>query len=117
MNVVILRRSVKRYGLLFTCLVTRAVHIEITHSMDTDSFLMAFQRFQDRRGRPAVIYSDNGTQLVAGEKELREGLSNLNQSKIYGYLSNRVIEWHLSPPAAPHFGGVWESLVKSFVFK
>ena len=113
MNVVILRRTVKRYGLLFTCLVTRAVHIEITHSMDTDSFLMGFQRFQNRRGRPAVIYSDNGTQLVAGEKELREGLSNLNQSKLSGYFTNLGIEWHFSPPAAPHFGGVWESLVKS----
>ena len=113
MTVVILRRSVKRYGLLFTCLVTRAVHIEITHSIDTDSFLMAFQRFQDRRGRPAVVYSDNGSQLVAGEKELREGLENLNKEKITASFSNRGIEWHFSPPAAPHFGGVWESLVKS----
>ena len=74
---------------------------------------MGFQRFQDRRGRPAVIYSDNGTQLVSGENELREGLSKLNQEKITGYFSNRGIEWKFSPPAAPHSGGVWESLIKS----
>jgi len=108
-----LRRSLKRYALLCTCLVTRAVHIEISYSLDTDSFIMAFQRFCDRRGRPAVVYSDNGTQLVAGEKELREGLNNFNQEKIAGAMANKSIEWHFSPPAAPHFGGVWESLVKS----
>ena len=103
----------KRYGLIFTCLVTRAVHLEITHSLDTDSFLMALYRFAHRRGFPSVIYSDNGTQLTCGEKELRVLLSELNNERISNELAGKGIEWHFSPPAAPHFGGVWESLVKS----
>ena len=107
------RRREKRYVLLFTCLVTRAVHLEVTHSMDTNSFIMAFQRFENRRGRPAVVYSDNGTQIVAGDKEIRSCLKNLNEEKIVGTLAKNNIEWKFSPPAAPHFGGVWESLVKS----
>ena len=64
-------RSVcKRWGCLFTCLVTRAVHLEITHSMDASSFISALRRFIARRGSPNIIYSDNGTNLTAGEKEL-----------------------------------------------
>ena len=107
------RRKVKRYVLLFTCLVTRAVHLEWTATLDTNSFLMAFQRFADRRGYPAVVYSDNGTQIVAGDKEIKECLDNWNQEKINGAMSRRSVQWHYSPPAAPHFGGVWERLVKS----
>lgn len=62
------RRKENRYVLLITCLVTRAVHLGIAHSLDTSSFIMALQRFQSRRDRPAIIYSDNGTQIVAGDK-------------------------------------------------
>nr|CAH0105425.1 unnamed protein product [Daphnia galeata] len=61
---------VKRYGLLITCLSSRAVHIESLDSMDADSFIMALRRFISIRGCPKVIYSDNGTNLLAGEKEL-----------------------------------------------
>ena len=108
-----LRKTEKRYGCLFTCLATRAVHIEIAHSLDADSFIMAIRRMSARRGAPKVVYSDNGTNLRAGEKELRECLREMNSDKITDSLSQKGIEWHFSPPAAPHFGGVWERMVKS----
>ena len=57
-----------------TCMVTRAVHLEVAHSLDEESFLMVFWRFVDRKGFPSLVYSDNRTNLVAGEKEIRECL-------------------------------------------
>jgi len=58
------RKTEKCYGVLFTCLTTRVVHLEIAHSLDTDSCLTAVRRMMARRGRPANIWSDNGTNFV-----------------------------------------------------
>ena len=113
LTVIMFRRQVKRYGVLFTCLTTRANHIEIAHSLDTDSFLMAFWRFANRRGFPSEVFSDNGTNLTAGETVLREGIQRLNSERIGTRLALREIRWHFSPPAAPHFGGVWERIIQS----
>jgi hypothetical protein len=109
-NITIYRRKEKSYVLLFTCLNTRAVHLEVTASLD---FLIAFASFAAHRGRPLVVYSDNGTLIVAGNKEIQQGIERLRKQNIVGQMIKQEIEWHFSPPSAPHFGGVWESLVKS----
>ena len=107
------RSHVKRYGCLFTCLTTRAVHIEIAHSLDTDSFIAAFQRFTSRRGHPEKVFSDNGTNLVAGDRALRESMQQWNQSKIEKHMKWREIEWHFNPPYSSHMGGTWERMIRS----
>ena len=113
-EVIIFRRVIKRWGCLFTCLVTRAVQIEIAHTLDTVSFLSCFWRLCYCRGIwPRVVYSDNGSNFVATEKELLEAILRFNQLQIANALSARRIQWIFSPPLAPHFGGVWERLVKS----
>ena len=113
MEVTIHRRRHKRYGCLFTCLATRAVHLQVTDSLDQDSFLMAFDCFALRRGFPSTCYSDNGTNLVAGEREIRQSLEHWNQQLIGSTLAAKNIKWVFNPPAAPHFGGVWERMVQS----
>lgn len=112
-NTVIGRRTEKRYGLLVTCFSTRAVHLELVYSLSSDSFLMALRRFIADRGHPGTIFSDNGTNLVAGEKELREGIANLNSKLVTEEMIDRGIDWKFSPPSGPHFGGSWERLVGS----
>lgn len=106
-------RSVeKRYGCIFTCLTSRAVHIEVTHSLEADSFLNALMRFVNRRGKPIEIRSNNGTNFKGGERELRESISEWNQQKIESFLKQRQIIWKFNPPAASNMGGVWEHVIR-----
>jgi len=107
------RSQVKRYGCLFTCLNIRAIHIEIAHSLDTSSFINALRRFISRRGIPEQIRSDNGTNFVGGERELREAIESWNQHKIDDYLCQRGIVWKFNPPLASHMGGVWERQIRT----
>ena len=72
------RSFVKRYGVLFTCLASRAVHLEMAASLDTIAFINALRRFVARRGQVRVMRSDNGTNLVGGERELREAIQDWN---------------------------------------
>lgn len=107
------RTTVKRYGALFTCLTIRAVHIEIVHSMDAESFINATRRFIARRGRPEEIRSDNGGNFVKGEKELRKAVQEWNQNQIHEFLLQQEIKWTFNPPAASHHGGVWERCIRT----
>jgi hypothetical protein len=75
---------------------------------------MALRRFVSIRGHPKEIFSDNGTNLVAGERELREGLRAMEkENKILSKAAEMKIQCHFLPPSAPHFGGVLERLVRS----
>ncbi|XP_033108467.1 uncharacterized protein LOC117110023 [Anneissia japonica] len=107
------RSIVKRYGCIFTCLVTRAIHLEVADNLSTDSFINAYRRFVARRGEPSKLFSDNGTNFVGGEKELRNALAEMNQNIVEEFLHTKGVEWHFNPPSASHFGGVWERLIRS----
>ncbi|XP_074659583.1 uncharacterized protein LOC141912256 [Tubulanus polymorphus] len=107
------RSTIKVWVCLFTCLVTRAVHLEVADSMETDTFLLILRNFIGRRGQPSHIYSDNGSNFVGAERELRECLTQLNQSRISNFCHEKGIKWTFNSPCAPHFGGVWERLVRT----
>ena len=102
----------KRYGALFTCLTTRAVHLELASDLSTDIFILALRRFIARRGKPKEILSDNGTNFIGANRELRKALQDLNQSKIQTLMSNCGIVWKFNPPVNPWMGGSWEYLIK-----
>ena len=109
------KRRVKRYLCLFTCtcLATRAVHLEITNGLSTDSFLNAFYRMASRRGLPDEVYSDNGTNSIGADRELQALLAQVEGHAIKESVANKGVKWHFNPPIAPHFGGVHESMLKS----
>ena len=75
---------------------------------------MGIERFCARRGIPSVIWSDNGTNFVASEKELLSNINIWNQQVLSESLVKKGIKWKFNPPSAPHHGGVWERLVRSF---
>ena len=100
----------KRYGLILTCLTTRAVHIKMCHNLSLDATMTALCRFFARRGQPHLLISDNGTNFTASEKEL---LKLFHQPSLQDFFGQREIRWIFNPPKAPHFGGVWERLIRS----
>ena len=106
-------KKAKRYLCLFTCLATQAVHLEMSYALDSDSFINAFVRMVSRRGTPSYMVSDNGTNFVGAEREMRELIENLDQGKIVRETTKyQPVTW-INPPSAPHFGGVFEALIKS----
>ncbi len=107
------RKEEKRYGVVFTCLAVRAIHIEVTSSLDTDAFINALRRFIARQGAPEEIRSDNGTNFKGGERELKVRIQNWNQDQVHSFLLQRKTEWIFNPPYASHMGGVWERMIRS----
>jgi hypothetical protein len=102
----------KRYGCIFTCLRYRAVHIEIANYLSTE-FINAVLRFVARRGPPSIIYSDNGTNFRGAELDILKAMKIWNQERIRYNLQEKEIEWKFNPPAASHYGGIWERLIRS----
>ena len=109
------KKRQKRWLCVFTCMTTRAVHLEVAFGLDTDSFLNALTRFTSRRGTPSKMTSDNGTNFVGAVavNELTELVGQLDRDKIQRRTASTNIEWVFNPPGAPHFGGVFEIMVKA----
>jgi len=105
---------IKAYTCLFVCMSTRAIHLEVCVSMDTDEFLAAFHRFCHRRGTPEVIYSDNGSNFIGAKSELKQIQKMLHDSShsLSHVSAAKEIQWKNTPPRSPHFGGIWEAGVR-----
>lgn len=104
--------TVKRYEALFTCMTSHAVHIELAGDLCTDSFILALRRFISRRENPKTITSDNRTNFVGADRELRELVTNLNETKLRKELTKNSIEWKFNPPFSPWMNGAMESMIK-----
>jgi hypothetical protein len=98
LHTVIGRRTEKRWVMLANCFSTRAVHLELLYSLSRDSCLMGVRRLIADRGRPVNIYSDNGTNFLAADKELQEGVKNLNSRLVADEVINQGINWCLLLP-------------------
>jgi hypothetical protein len=107
------RTTVKRYGVLFTCLAIRAIHLELADSLDTNSCINAIRRFIACRGQVVKIRSDNRTNFVASEKELKLAFKEIDHSRIQQSLANTGIIWEFNTPGAPHQGGVFERQIQT----
>lgn len=104
----------KAYIALFVCMATRAIHIEVVSSLTSEAFLAALRRFVSRRGCPLEINSDNGTNFIGTARILQEFFeSKLLIKELYSYTAQVGILWKFIPPSASHFGGIWESEIKS----
>ena len=110
------RSDVPRYGVLFTCLTSRAIHLEVAESLDTDAFLNALRRFIAIRGPIRHLRCDRSTNFVGAKNVLERELALLDSDKVKTFLLHEncdVFEFKMNPPSASHMGGVWERQVRT----
>ena len=103
------RKELKRYGLLFTCMCSRAVHIEVLDDLSSDAFLNALRCFISIRGNVSQLHSDQGTNFVGAKREFMELMKGFTQERVKE-LGCRFI---LNPPSSSHMGGVWERQIRT----
>ncbi|XP_049879668.1 uncharacterized protein LOC126376385 [Pectinophora gossypiella] len=113
MEVTVCRRREKRYGVLFTCMTVRAVHIEIVTKLTSDALIMALRRMASRRGWPVQLFSDNGTNLRGADTELKRSIKELDEDMLKREAINYGTVWNFIPPISPHWGGAWERMIRS----
>ena len=107
------RTSDKAYGVMFTDLAMRAVHIEAVFGYNTSNFLMALSRFASLRGWPEMIYSDPGSQLVGAERELKEAWQRIDRESLQRDSVQNGSAWVFGPADSPWHQGTVESLIKA----
>ena len=110
------KTRVEAQVIIFTCMTTRAIHLELVTDKSTDTFLMAFRRFACTRGHPNVCWSDCGTNFIGAQAYLKEIMSSWDTFKIQKVLAEEFscdFRWEFNIPKASHQNGVVESLIKS----
>ncbi|XP_058839323.1 uncharacterized protein LOC131694831 [Topomyia yanbarensis] len=106
------RSNAKCWVALFTCLTMRAVHLEVVHSLSTESCIMAVRRFVSRRGPPREFWTDNATCFQGASSKLKAEIESTTRALALTFTSTET-NWKFIPPASPHMGGAWERLVRS----
>ena len=109
---------IEAYICIFVCLTYKAVHLEVLSDQKTDTLQACIARFVSRRSCPQHLYSDNGPNFTGARNELKRLYSWLRSEPVteemqHYLLQHHGITWHNTPPASPHFGGLWESAVRS----
>ncbi|XP_045769764.1 uncharacterized protein LOC123870481 [Maniola jurtina] len=105
----------KAYLCVFVCLATKSVHLELVSDLSSEAFIACLSRMTSRRGFPAIIRSDCGSNYKSSDRYLKEVFQFLeqNRSQIGHDLARRGITWLFDPPACPSWGGLFEAAVKS----
>ena len=107
------RSETKRYGLLLTCLCSRAVHIEMLDDMSTDALINGLRCFIAVRGAVRHIRCDQGSNFIGAENELKAAMVELQSDKIASYLLDHQCDFIFNAPSSSHVGGVWERQIRT----
>ena len=110
------RKQMKRYRVLFTCLASRAIHLETSTSLETDAFINALRRFICRRGSIRQLRSDQGTNFIGAKHELKAAVAELDHQRIKAELLQENCDWFtftMNVPSSSHMGGVWEQQIRT----
>lgn len=105
--------TTKAWIVVFVCMVTRAIHLDLIQGLTVEDFLPALSRFTARRGGCREMWSDNGSTFIGTDNELRRVIKEWQGGNLTSELTKKGITWRFITPAAPHQGGIWEAGVKA----
>ena len=106
-------KTTKHYGVIFTCMNTRAIHCELATDASATELLQVLRRFFSYRGYPKLLLSDNGTQMVGADNELKRMIEGWDENELKEFCASRGMKWQFITPLAPHQNGCSEAMVKS----
>ncbi|XP_063896667.1 uncharacterized protein LOC135118464 [Helicoverpa armigera] len=112
-------KTTKGYVVVFVCMATKLVHLDLVSDLTSSAFLAALRRMAGRKGSPKHLYSDNGTNFVGANKILQEELEQIQKTFDQDFIkeiTSLEIEWHFNAPSWPTAGGLWEAAVKSLKY-
>ncbi|XP_049419820.1 uncharacterized protein LOC125880984 [Epinephelus fuscoguttatus] len=107
------RKEIKRYGLIITCLSSRAVHIEMLDDLSTDAFINALRCFISLRGAVSQLRCDQGTNFVGASNEFKDALKQCDIRALEAFLADKQCEFRFNAPSASHAGGIWERQIRT----
>ncbi|GFT57732.1 integrase catalytic domain-containing protein [Trichonephila clavipes] len=110
--------EIKVYVCIFICLVTKAIHLEIISDLTSQALNAALKRFISRRGKCHKIFSDNGTNMLGANRDIK-ALSKLvrdREESLFAFFAEEGIEWSFILPRSPNWGGLWEANIKSLKY-
>ncbi|KAG7300389.1 hypothetical protein JYU34_015993 [Plutella xylostella] len=108
-------KTSKGYIVIFVCMATKAVHLELASDLSTPTFLLALRRLINRRGNVGHLYSDCGSNFLGSDRILRKELKQtgtMNNDTCQEHYTQMGIQWHFNAPSWPNAGGIWESAVR-----
>jgi hypothetical protein len=110
------RKELKQYGVLFTCLSSWAIHLEMAKSLETDSFINALRHFLAGHRPIQQLRSDQGTNLAGARRQLKEALQEMDKETLRSFLLEKECDWFdflMNVPSSSHMGGVWEWQIRT----
>ena len=95
---------------LYTCCVTRAVHLEVVPDMTAQAFIRSFKRFTSRRGFAVKVISDNAKTFKSATRTLAAALKD---PEVKHYFADVSVKLSFNLEKAPWWGGVFERMIQS----
>lgn len=103
----------KRYGLILTCLASRAIHLELLDDLTTDAFINGLRCFMAVRGPVKLLRCDRGTNFVGAARELQKAFTDICNDQLKQFLLKYRCDFAFNTPGASHMGGAWERLIRT----
>ena len=107
------RTEIKRWGVIFTCLYSRAIHLELIDDLSTDSFINTLRCFQAIRGPVRTLFCDQGTNFIGTKNKLDKEMKEIDNENLRNYILENKLEFKFNTPSASHRGGIWERQIRT----